>query len=213
MSWHFRPLAIGEKTHEPIQGEFFSTEAIHNPTEALVREGIQNSLDAGTELPVRVRLFLASGQDAAPASRMTPWLKGAWEHIQANGNGLREPPSESDACPFLVFEDFGTRGLQGDVDQAFDEPGVKNHFFYFFRAEGRSGKSELDRGRWGIRIQRKDVRVLLKENEGALSFDANLNGLTDYDLPPDASVFVEAYRQTVWMRFPFGSLQQVEFVP
>jgi hypothetical protein len=150
MTWHFRPLAIGEKTREPIQGEFFSTEAIHNPTEALVREGIQNSLDAGTELPVRVRLFLASGQNAAPASRVTPWLKGAWEHIQANGNGLREPPSESDVCPFLVFEDFGTRGLQGDVSQAFDEPGIKNHFFYFFRAEGRSGKSELDRGRWGI---------------------------------------------------------------
>jgi hypothetical protein len=54
MSWHFRSLAIGEKTREPIQGEFFSTEAIHNPTEALVREGIQNSLDAGTESPVRV---------------------------------------------------------------------------------------------------------------------------------------------------------------
>ena len=81
---------------------------------------------------------------------MTSWLKGAWPHLQANGNGLREPPSESDACQFLVFEDFGTRGLQGDIAQAFDEPGVKNHFFYFFRAEGRSGKSELDRGRWGI---------------------------------------------------------------
>jgi len=60
-----------------------------------------------------------------------------------------------------------------------------------------------------LRIQRKDVRVLLKENEGALSFDANLNGLADYDLPPDASVFVEAYRQTVWMRFPFGRVDAI----
>lgn len=150
MSWHFRPLAIGETTREPIQGEFFSTEAIRNPTEALVREGIQNSLDAGTESPIKVRLFLASGSHAAPAARIAPWLAGAWQHLHAAGNGLREPPSENSLCPFLVFEDFGTCGLQGDVTQAFDEPGVKNHFFYFYRAEGRSGKSELDRGRWGI---------------------------------------------------------------
>ena len=150
MSWHFRPLAIGEKTREPIQGEFFSTEAIRNPTEALVREGIQNSLDAGTETPIKIRLFLSSGNNAVPASRVAPWLQGAWQHLHATGNGLREPPSETSSCPFLVFEDFGTRGLQGDVNQAFDDSGAKNHFFYFFRAEGRSGKSELDRGRWGI---------------------------------------------------------------
>jgi hypothetical protein len=150
MSWHFRPLAVGEKTREPIQGEFFSTEAIRNPTEALVREGIQNSLDAAAESPIKVRIFLATGNNAAPASRVAPWLQGAWQHFHAAGNGLREPPSETSSCPFLVFEDSGTRGLQGDVGQAFDEPSVKNHFFYFFRAEGRSGKSELDRGRWGV---------------------------------------------------------------
>jgi hypothetical protein len=150
MNWHFRPLEVGETTREPIQGEFFSTEAIRNPTEALVREGIQNSLDARTESPIRVRLFLASGVNATPANRIAPWLNGAWQHLHTPGNGLREPPSETDSCPYLVFEDFETLGLQGEVTQAFDEPDVKNHFFYFFRAEGRSGKSELDRGRWGI---------------------------------------------------------------
>jgi hypothetical protein len=70
MNWYFRPLEVGETTRKPIQGEFFSTEAIRNFTEALVREGIQNSLDAGTESPIRVRLFLASGNNAAPASRV-----------------------------------------------------------------------------------------------------------------------------------------------
>ena len=39
MNWHFRPLEAGETTREPIQGEFYSTEAIRNPTEALVRRG------------------------------------------------------------------------------------------------------------------------------------------------------------------------------
>src|SRR6266481_1159879 len=46
MKWHFRPYAPGEKTRDPIQGEFFATDAIRNPAEALIREGIQNSLDA-----------------------------------------------------------------------------------------------------------------------------------------------------------------------
>ena len=31
MKWHFRQYAPGEKTRDPIQGEFFATEAIRNP--------------------------------------------------------------------------------------------------------------------------------------------------------------------------------------
>ena len=38
MKWHFRPYAPGEKTRDPIQGEFFATEAIRNPAEALTCE-------------------------------------------------------------------------------------------------------------------------------------------------------------------------------
>ena len=55
-------------------------------------------------------------------------------------NGLRDAPNKKDPCKFLVFEDFGTTGLRGDIEQAFDEPGNKNSFYYFFRAEGRTGK-------------------------------------------------------------------------
>ena len=148
--WHFRPLTAGEPTRDPIVGEFFATEAIQNPAVALVREGIQNSLDAAVDDIVRVRLFLATGRDALPSKSAATWFEGAWKHLLAPRNGLREPPKEGDPCPFLVFEDFGTRGLQGNVKQPFDDPDTKNHFFYFFRAEGRSAKSELDRGRWGI---------------------------------------------------------------
>jgi hypothetical protein len=38
MNWHFRPLTPGEPTRDPIIGEFFATEAIRNPAEAVVRE-------------------------------------------------------------------------------------------------------------------------------------------------------------------------------
>ena len=54
-----------------------------------------------------------------------------------------------------------------------------------------------------IRIRRKDLTICLREQDGILSFDADLSALVDYELPPESFVFVEAYRQTNWMRFPF----------
>jgi hypothetical protein len=150
MEWFFRQQKPGEITRDPIIGEFFSTDAIDNPAEALVREGIQNALDAKLDDEINIRILLVTGNHATETNRVSRWFDGAWDHFHALGNGLNEPPYESEYCPFLVFEDFGTTGLQGDVLQPFDEPGNQNSFFYFFRAEGRSGKSEADRGRWGI---------------------------------------------------------------
>ncbi|NUQ85267.1 MAG: hypothetical protein HUU11_11185 [Anaerolineales bacterium] len=93
---------------------------------------------------------MASGDYALDGSQVSPWFDGIWDHLSSKGNGLHEAPSKNAPCQYLVFEDFGTTGLQGDILQPFDEPGNKNSFFYFFRAEGRSGKGETDRGRWGI---------------------------------------------------------------
>ena len=69
MKWHFRPYAPGEKTRDPIQGEFFATDAIRNPAEALIREGIQNSLDAQLK-----------NDDGEPAS--LPWVSRVAEFHQ-----------------------------------------------------------------------------------------------------------------------------------
>lgn len=149
--WTYKEQRPGDPTRDPIVGEFFSSDAISNPAQALVREGIQNSMDAAvSDGIVEVRITLANTQWALSPERASFWLDGAWPHVGAKGNGLRNPPSSGDACPFLVFEDFGTTGLTGDVEQAFDEPTHKNAFFYFFRAEGRSSKGETDRGRWGV---------------------------------------------------------------
>jgi hypothetical protein len=150
MKWFFRSQSPGEITRDPIVGEFFSTEAIDNPAEALVREGIQNALDAKINNKIRVRILMVNGAGALTSGGSSRWLAGAWPHFNIPGNGLHEIPDMNDACSFLVFEDYGTTGLQGDIEQPFDEPGKKNPFFYFFRAEGRSDKSQGDRGRWGI---------------------------------------------------------------
>ncbi len=155
--WYFNKLRPGDKTRESTLGEFFATEAIRNSAEALVREAIQNSLDAGLKdsagrpiETVLVRILLSQNSAALPGSKVAKFFAGAWDHLRATGNGLKEAPLESDSCPFFVYEDFGTSGLEGDVNQWHDKPDGKNAFFYFFRAEGRTGKGGDDRGRWGI---------------------------------------------------------------
>lgn len=154
--WHYMQQSKGQTVRDPIQGEFFSTEAIENAAEALIREGIQNSLDARRQRedqsyePLKVRIQVASGDRSASPDSMEWLMRGSWEHLQATGNGLGEPPARTDRCSFVTFEDFGTTGLEGDPQQWEKLPGRKNNFFNFFRAEGYSDKGETDRGRWGV---------------------------------------------------------------
>src|SRR6266702_226127 len=63
-----------------------------------------------------------------------------------------------------------------------------------------------------IKIHRSDVRLATREADGVLSFDADLR-LKDYALPAEALVFVEAYRQTSWMRFAFGTVADIQARP
>ena len=63
------------------------------------------------------------------------------------------------------------------------------------------------------KVFREDVRITLRsDSDGTLTFNAALN-LADYDLPSDALVFVEAYRQTTFMRFKFGTVAAPSLPP
>lgn len=151
--WYFRKKARGEKIRNPIQGEFFAQDAISGPAQALVRESVQNSLDAAADkLPVRVCIKLATGDSSLPASAVAEMFSQAWPHLGAPGNGLRYPPTPTSTCPYLLIEDYGTNGLTGNTSQsdADPDPTVKNPFFMFFRAEGLSAKSGTALGRWGV---------------------------------------------------------------
>ena len=151
--WYFRPKSPGEKIRNPIQGEFFSTDAIAGPAQALVRESVQNSLDAAIGSgPVSVKFRLCSGEAALPANQSEELFGAAWPHFAAPRNGLRDAPDPAARCPYLLIEDYGTKGLTGDPAQSDPDPdpAVKNPFFLFFRAEGLSAKAGTELGRWGI---------------------------------------------------------------
>ncbi len=111
-AWHFYQQKSTDPIHNPISGEFFSTESVGNVMEAVVREGIQNTLDArrkcadGSREPARVRVFVSGLEGALQGPRARHWFESLWPHVTAPNNGLRSRPSLSAGCPFLVFEDF-----------------------------------------------------------------------------------------------------------
>lgn len=150
-TWCFRPKHPSEKERNPVAGDYFDEEAIDRPAQALVREVIQNCLDARANGDtVRVRFYVSGKSAALSAQRADRWLAQAWDHFRAEGGGLRSVPERSDLCPFLVVEDRSTIGLEGDPEASDLQPGsIKNHFYAFFRAEGVS-ENAGGRGKWGV---------------------------------------------------------------
>lgn len=150
LAWHFSKVNPRFKNREATQGEFFA-----NDTElrAFVREAVQNSLDArrpGHAGPISVRIFVSGSKSALSLDASRRYFKNGWEHFHAEGSGLRDAPGRSDDCQFITYEDSGTTGLTGDVNQYHEVAGVRNPFYYFFRAEGQSNKTDSGRGRWGL---------------------------------------------------------------
>lgn len=150
--WFFRKIRAGETVTEPTQAQFFQQDSItDSPGKAIVREGIQNTLDAhsGTDA-CRVRIMVES-----PDSGSENGMLSAAElqtHIRARKNGLMPDnlPGRDERFRFLVFEDFGTTGLRGNIESPVAEEGIKNDFYNFFRAVGGTEKEEGKLGKWGV---------------------------------------------------------------
>jgi len=146
--WKFFERRPNDKVRDPIQGEFFAAEDEGESYEALIREAIQNSLDAATDptRPVKIRIHVGE----VGAKQIASFMADAWEHLHAAGNGLRNAPTWNDSCLYIAIEDFETSGLEGDETATSQVLAKKNGFFCFFRAEGVSEKEGDDRGRWGL---------------------------------------------------------------
>ncbi|OOH40968.1 hypothetical protein B0B31_19315 [Pseudomonas aeruginosa] len=135
------------KARDPMQDEFFQDQSIEDIDHALIRETIQNSLDAkSSDAPVRVVLSLGR----LPAVRTNFWFPvDVQAHYQAPEIHLGSPPDwGNEDCEFLSIEDFGTKGLEGQIDS--NDPKAGGNFYHFFRAEGVSNKQDGDRGSWGV---------------------------------------------------------------
>lgn len=153
-SWTFKEAAPGDRARESQVEKFFNSDAIANRANAIVREGIQNSLDASAEgSRVIVRIAIGSWGTLETPKRLKSYTAGFYDHFNAEAvrQKIATAPSPRDRFRYLVFEDFGTRGLDGDPAQWWPEDrGKPNPFFNYFRAEGISDKTEGARGRHGV---------------------------------------------------------------
>lgn len=137
--WVFSNLSGAAVRRDPNETELFKTEQAEEGeyagTDALVREILQNSMDAGTgNEPVRIRLALYPSSDLPNRDRLALYFQRLQEPLKH-----REVAFDTSGVPrlaqgFLVCEDFGTCGLQGDPLLARDpQLGSKDRqdFFWF----------------------------------------------------------------------------------
>jgi hypothetical protein len=153
--WRFREMTRGEINVDPIEGEFFTTEALGSLSDALVREAIQNSLDAASPgEKAQVIISFSNPKERLIPSKSEEYLKGLWAHLSGEKAGLTDQPQPNEPMDFMLIEDFGTRGLEGDIREDEDVSGnggrPKNDFFYFWRNIGRAVEGATARGRWGL---------------------------------------------------------------
>jgi hypothetical protein len=123
-------------------------------SDSLVREILQNAIDAraGQE-PVRLRFAVHEDQDAPAPQRLAYYFQRLREPLEkrqldCDPNGVPRIP-----CRFLVVEDFGTKGLEGDPARKSDPPPhdtTPQSFYWFWRNNWRSAKTGVELGRHGL---------------------------------------------------------------
>jgi hypothetical protein len=139
----FRTLSDGEMDRPPTQRDQFNNDDVEL-VDALVRESLQNSLDAADSEAVRVRFALSEPSETNRAKLIT-FLDLEQLKVRLSACSI-----ESDTIGFtqpklLVIEDFGTTGLTGSWNSMDKEP-----FSDFWRRMGKSHKSGKSLGRWGL---------------------------------------------------------------
>ena len=144
MNWFFSPQLPGQVETEVTQRDQFSNDEVQL-SETIVRESIQNSLDAASDdsSHVTVKFRWLDESDGFDTDFLKKIFNGQLDHAKAAGLNLDSVDLESPRA--LVIEDFGTKGLTGDVSKKDDD-----NFSDFWRRHGKSHKTGKSRGRWGL---------------------------------------------------------------
>lgn len=141
----FRPLPANEMERPPTQRDQFDNDDVEL-VDALVREAIQNSLDAndrGQSETVQVRFDVLSF-DSAERPKVLDLLRTEQLNRHLVATNLPEIDGGDDLLA-LTVEDFGTKGLTGKWNEWDEMP-----FCDFWRRMGKSHKSGQSLGRWGL---------------------------------------------------------------
>lgn len=144
MKWRFSKQRSDQVESEITQRDQFNNDEV-KISETIVREAIQNSLDAAVNDPINisVRFKWVDKKTGLDPHFFRSLFDKQFDHAKLAGLDVEALDFENPSA--LVIEDFGTCGLEGAVDQ-WDE----NHFSDFWRRHGKSHKTGKSRGRWGL---------------------------------------------------------------
>lgn len=153
MEWKFEPP--NNTKDDPSHLSYFDDEALDDAASALIREDIQNRLDAKSPTStdaVCIRYMIP--KSPLPGKIASRWFGGLAGHV--NAPLVQEKIGtfqfdETKPLPFCVIECFNTTGLVGNTEQKLDPDPEEEpqHFFWFLRNVGRSRKKGT-RGKWGL---------------------------------------------------------------
>ncbi|MEZ6081632.1 MAG: sigma-70 family RNA polymerase sigma factor [Pirellulaceae bacterium] len=149
--WFFQQHDGFQDIDQSSASEAFSGGVIRDLATAIVREGIQNALDAQngfTDEPVLVKISL--GRCSKPAAlHNRRWFEQLFPHLQLPDVGAPNAPRPVEQNNYLIFEDFNTKGLVGDYSAPY-RPGQENNFVNFMYHDGITGKADRKLGSRGV---------------------------------------------------------------
>ena len=134
--------------NESQHANFFTNTDVLTGQSILIRESIQNAIDARDKANgctmARVRFYVGS----VPSSIGKKYFAEQYRRIL---KCLKNPPSLEEDCHFIAVEDFNTTGLVGSVNNDLPEGDPRiGSYFYFTWATGKSNKSVGTRGKNGV---------------------------------------------------------------
>lgn len=146
--WIFPEKDSKQKARNPITDEFFDSPELLTDVSSLVRESIQNSIDARLDAAQPVEVVVSLGSLAS--SKVPDYFDGLQPHLTSTF-GVNAP-QVNQACNYLVIEDFNTTGLAGDstLDTAPAGKEAESSYTYFIHVEGESNKGAGKKGKWGV---------------------------------------------------------------
>ena len=141
VKWQFRSKTVGDVTKDVPIDDFFTKSS---ETSSFIRESIQNSLDGrvNQESPITVKISIHTNKSKLASKKALEWfVPEGIDHFKSSGSDLINLPKFEEDCPYLVYEDFNTSGLNGDIWQDSSIEGKPNHFYGFYRQEGKTEKA------------------------------------------------------------------------
>jgi hypothetical protein len=148
--WEFAKKG-NQRERNPVQDEFFNAPDTLTDVSSLVREAVQNSLDARLDDAEPVKVIFTLGQKKSNSGH-TSYFSGLQGHLD-EVFGSEKAVDLSSSMNYLLVEDFNTTGLTGDSRQTnvpINKKASDSSYTYFVHVEGEGSKGDGKRGKWGV---------------------------------------------------------------